>query len=214
MTKDYRVTVKVRNNRILKAMEAAGLTPGLKWCASVGLSYVALNRLINMTDSPLLQDGSLRDVASKLCDLLNVIPDDLWSYEQLFPLERNFSSMEMDHAEIVAMLPDSSVEFDTSALENKQVGALLNKAIATLSKREQTILNMRFKDDMTLLDVGSALGITRGRVLQIEKAALRKMRAPVRLGIYVDCLDDVDDKQRAEVKQKSAEFLKYLEVKQ
>lgn len=213
MTKDYRVTVKVRNNRILKAMEAAGVTPGQKWCASVGLSYIAINRLINMVDSPLLQDGTLRDVASKLCDILNVIPDDLWSYEQLFPLERNFSSLEMDYAEVVAMLPDNSAEFDTSELENKQAGGLLDKAIATLSHREQTILNMRFKHDMTLLDVGKALGMTRGRVLQIEKKALRKLRGPARLGIYVDCLDFVNEKQRAEVKKASADFLKSLEVK-
>lgn len=38
--KDYRVTVKVRNNRILRAIEAAGGTLVGKWCEEHGLAYL------------------------------------------------------------------------------------------------------------------------------------------------------------------------------
>ena len=50
--KDYRITVKVRNNRMLNAIADAGGTPGQKWCAGKGLSYARWNSLINMTSSP------------------------------------------------------------------------------------------------------------------------------------------------------------------
>ena len=90
--KDYRLTVKVRNNRILKAIEAVGGTPGGKWCAANGLNYVSVNELINLTSSPLNKvDGTLTLNASLLCDVLGKLPEDLWSNEQLYPLVKNFS---------------------------------------------------------------------------------------------------------------------------
>ncbi len=96
--KDYRITVKVRNNRILKAIEECGGTPGQKWCEANGLSYSSLNYFINMAKSPLRDDGTIRSSASQLCDVVGKLPEELWSNEQLYPLEKNFSEMEMDYA--------------------------------------------------------------------------------------------------------------------
>lgn len=51
---------------------------------------------------------------------------------------------------------------------------------AELSKRERTVLNLRFGLDlqkgMTLEEVGNVIGVTRERVRQIEREALKKMR--------------------------------------
>lgn len=49
--RDYRVTVKVRNNRILTAIEAAGGSPGQKWCVANGLPYLQVNDPVR--DKPL-----------------------------------------------------------------------------------------------------------------------------------------------------------------
>ncbi len=65
--KDYRVTVKVRNNRILRAIEEAGGTPGQKWCEEQGIGYQSINNLVNMTASPLTADGNLSAPAAMLC---------------------------------------------------------------------------------------------------------------------------------------------------
>ncbi len=57
-------------------------------------------------------------------------------------------------------------------------------ALKLLSKREETILRMRFglEDDgeRTLEEVGQTLNVSRERVRQIESAALRKLRHPAR----------------------------------
>lgn len=178
--KDYRLTIKVRNNRILKAIEDIGATLGKKWCDANGLGYGTVNRLINLTISPLLPNGDLSFQALKLCELLNKIPMDLWSNEQLYPLERNFSEMEMSHEQIVALLPPEQQQYlpDFSNLENAQTKKLIVNAMSTLTQREKGIIRMRFESDLTLEECSKRLYISGERVSQIEKKALGKLRRP------------------------------------
>lgn len=205
--KNYRVTVKVRNNRILKTIEATGAVVGGKWCEANGLPYSKINDLINMTASPLMDDGTLHPVAARLCALLNVLPDDLWSSEQLHPLECNFSSMEMSHEQVVAMLPaeQQSVMLDTSSLEEGQTRALLRKTIATLNAQEQEVVHLRFEEDLTLKEIGIRLGLSVERIRQIEHRALRKLRNPMRIDMFADALD-IDRVERAKIKLNAIEY--------
>lgn len=208
--KDYRLTIKVRNNRLLKAIEAVGGTPGGKWCAANGLGYKRVNDLINMTSSPLTAEGELHQDAAKLCEVLGKLPEDLWSNEQLYPLEKNFSDMEMDHAQVVALLPQEQQSYlpDFSEFEQAQTKALVSKAISTLTPREQEVLRMRFEDDLTLEECATRLDVTRDRVRQIEAKALRKMRHPTRVGMFVDAVDGISEKDRSSAKQATAKWLK------
>ena len=149
--KDYRITVKVRNNRLLKAIEDAGGTPGQKWCDANGLGYARVNSLINMTSSPLTAEGDLFPDASRLCEVLDKIPDDLWSSEQLYPLEKNFSELEMDYSQVVALLPSEQQSYlpDFSELEQEQTKGLVSAALSTLTDREREVIRMRFEDELT-----------------------------------------------------------------
>lgn len=207
--KDYRLTIKVRNNRLLKAIEAVGGTPGGKWCAANGLGYTRVNDLINMTSSPLTAEGELHQDAAKLCEVLGKLPEDLWSNEQLYPLEKNFSDMEMDHAQVVALLPQEQQSYlpDFSEFEQAQTKALVSKAISTLTPREQEVLRMRFEDDLTLEECATRIDVTRERARQIEAKALRKMRHPTRVGMFVDAVDGISEKDRSSAKQATAKWL-------
>lgn len=207
--KDYRLTLKVRNNRILKAIEAMDATLGWKWCAENGLSYTSVNRYINMTDSPLDVEGRLKQSAEKLCDVLGKLPDELWSNEQLYPLEKNFSEMEMDYAQVVSLLPPEQQSYlqDFSEFEQEQTKALLSDAMKTLTFKERDILQMRFNEGLTLDESAERYGLSRERARQIEARALRKMRRPERIGIYVDVLD-VSELERKAYKQAAKKFVK------
>lgn len=196
--KDYRLTVKVRNNRILKAIEAVGGTPGGKWCAANGLNYVSVNELINLTSSPLNKvDGTLTLNASLLCDVLGKLPEDLWSNEQLYPLVKNFSEMEMDYGQVCALLPSSEQSYlpDFSEMEEAETTKLVDEALGCLTSREAKVLRLRFYEDMTLAAIGEQLGVQQERVRQIEAKALRKLRHP-RLAEPLSELVDMSDAQR------------------
>lgn len=205
--KDYRLTIKVRNNRLLKAIEAVGGIPGGKWCAENGLSYSLVNDLINMTKSPLTAGGDLCPVAVRLCGVLGKLPEDLWSSEQLYPLERNFSEMEMDLAQVVALLPSEQQSYlpDFSKFEQEQTTALVSQAVSTLASREQEVIRLRFEDDLTLEECANRLDVTRERVRQIEAKALRKLRHPVRAAMLVDAMD-FSAAERAEYKKAAAKY--------
>jgi RNA polymerase sigma factor (sigma-70 family) len=210
--KDYRLTIKVRNNRLLKAIEGAGGTPGKKWCDANGLSYVKVNSLINMTSSPLTANGDLFPDAAKLCDVLGKLPEDLWSNEQLYPLERNFSEMDMSHEQVVALLPQEQQQYlpDFSELENAQTKSLVSAALSTLTDREREVIRMRFEEDLTYEECAKQFDLTRGRICQIEAKAMRKLRHPARVGMFVDAIDFVnfDKAERAKYKNATKEYLK------
>jgi RNA polymerase sigma factor (sigma-70 family) len=200
--KDYRVTVKVRNNRILKAIEETGGTPGGKWCMANGLPYQDVNSLITMTAGPLFSTGELRPVAVKLCDVLNKLPEELWSNEQLYPLEKNFSEMEMDHAQVVALLPSSEQSYmlDDSGIEQAQQRGALDRVIGTLTERQQKVLKLRYESELTLKETAEIIGVSYARVVQIEATALRLIRThPQRAAALMDCLD-LTPLERARIK--------------
>jgi RNA polymerase primary sigma factor len=56
----------------------------------------------------------------------------------------------------------------------------LNKALSSLTAREEKLIRMRFgfgdKSDHTLEELAQTFGLTRERVRQIEAKALRKLR--------------------------------------
>lgn len=56
----------------------------------------------------------------------------------------------------------------------------LYAALETLSDREQTVLQMRYRDGMTLEEAGREQNVTRERIRQVEAKALRKLRHPAR----------------------------------
>jgi len=60
----------------------------------------------------------------------------------------------------------------------------IDEALATLSKREQQVIQLRFglKDgrSRTLEEVGKEFNVTEKRIYQIEAVALRKLRHPSR----------------------------------
>lgn len=74
-------------------------------------------------------------------------------------------------------------------------------AISTLTEREETVIKLRFKDKLTLENVGKQIGTTRERARQIEAKALRKMRHPDRqrmmLAVPVAEVDEVRTKYTA-----------------
>jgi RNA polymerase sigma factor (sigma-70 family) len=189
---DYRVKIKVRNNRILKAIESSGGVLGLKWCKANGMCYTSLNDLINMTKSPLTYSGEFTTAATKLCDVLGVLPDDLWSQEQIRPLEKNFTEMEMSYEQLLALnnvgetfyLTDFEKTIDSERLKNK-----FDELLAGLTERQQQVLNFRFFQEKTLEEVSDILNISKERVRQIETKAVRLLRNPKRLNALSQFID-------------------------
>jgi RNA polymerase sigma factor (sigma-70 family) len=190
--KDYRVTIKVRNNNILKAIEGVDGEPGAKWCKKNGLNYVRINDLINMTISPINKDGNLTNQAGKLCDVTGKLAEELWSNEQLYPLEKNFSELEMSYSQVMRISSREVARLDFQEYEEEQEQEVLKngmaKMLSELSPRTQDVLRSIYFEDKTLTKTAEEMGISSSRVMQIHEKALRMLRHPKRSIALIDCV--------------------------
>ena len=94
---------------------------------------------------------------------------------------------------LIDMLADNSVRPE-EAMENQALhDALLNVMEEILSDKERLVIVMRMGLDgepaQTLEQVGNYLHVTRERVRQIERNALRKMRKHRKRVAYLDFVD-------------------------
>lgn len=91
-----------------------------------------------------------------------------------------------------SLVEDNAKERPENSYEYDALHSTLADLLDTLSEREQKVLKMRFGFEMpksyTLDEVGTELGVTRERVRQIENAALKKLRNPIRSKKIVDFL--------------------------
>ena len=194
VVKDYRVTVRVRNNNILKMIEGKGIS-GTKVAKDIGMSYAALSRYIQLRDSPIDAKGAVKLTAQKLCDYFGMLVEEVWSLEQLTPIECNSREVEFSYQELTRL---ENISDPVLSLENDQLKEVIDFTLITkLTPREAKILKLRFGfegDPLTLEQVGDMLGIGRERVRQIEAKALRKLRHPTRLNRVRVCLgeDEID----------------------
>lgn len=180
--KELEVTIKVRNNRLKRRREELSLSAPA-FAAAVGISYGAYIELESLRASPLGADGDWREVVRKIADYHGLSPD------ELFPpvvraitqpkVTRELSGPEVGrfisaHQQRAALPPSVLIE----DAEQKQG---LTRILAALGPQEQKVLRLRFgldgSEEMRRSEVADRLGVSDGRVHQIESKALQRIRA-------------------------------------
>ncbi|MEW6638527.1 MAG: FliA/WhiG family RNA polymerase sigma factor, partial [Actinomycetota bacterium] len=79
-------------------------------------------------------------------------------------------------AELQELIADRSVADPQSEAEATALQAQLAEAMAGLGERERVVITFYFYEGLTLREIGKALGLTEGRISQILRASLLKMR--------------------------------------
>jgi RNA polymerase sigma factor (sigma-70 family) len=181
---DYRVNIKVRNARLLRAIEQAGHQPGQIFAGVAGISYSGhLLPYINLKRTPFDENGDLRPCAEKLCLFLRRMPVDLWSEEQRYPLTINSAEVELSGSDVSSLLASSMATCADPAvlLEQREAIHAVDDLLDALPSRDAEILRLRFGIDgipMTLDEVAKTKSCTRERIRQIEAKALARLRKP------------------------------------
>ena len=79
-------------------------------------------------------------------------------------------------------LPDENLTPPDENIQDEQMKIQINRALGTLTPREEQIIRMRFglghDHGLTLEEVGKTMNVTRERIRQIEVIALKKLREP------------------------------------
>jgi len=198
IAEEYRLKVSVRNNLILKAMEAQGYTNIHKFSKACDVSITGLYDLINLKAAPITEDGEFSKVAKQLMEALGACPVELWTEEQLTlklrtnSVERHLSKEALQEA--LQSNARSLVGLPYDEVVDKEEVTLVRDTLDSLTPREAQVLSMRFgignEDEGSLEEVSKKLGVSRERVRQMEAKALRKMRHPSRSDKLRELLDE------------------------
>jgi len=89
-----------------------------------------------------------------------------------------------DEQRLGDFIEDSLTEHPLDELSHQELRSLLVKLLATLQPREEKILRLRFgiggKPEETLEKIGKSFNVSKERIRQIEKKALKKLQHPKR----------------------------------
>jgi transcriptional regulator with XRE-family HTH domain len=178
--RDYRVEIKVRNANILRIMEERGIESVAELCRNTGVSQTTFGQIVNLKLAPINKKGEWHSSILKICEYLFVMPADLFSEEQMTPLQKNKSTIDVNFDEISVMLTDQSQD-PLIAIENKTKNDFVNDTINHLPERQRRIMSLRYGLDgseHTLREIAEIEGVTVERIRQIEMTVFRKLRHP------------------------------------
>lgn len=191
--KDFRAKVKIYNNRLVQRRLDLGMTQQqLADAAMVPLgSYQALEtmRLVPVDG----RNGGPSHNAKRLMSFYDCGFEDLFP-ESIFKVVSTEICRDFNIDEISGLMAaDGSAYLPATPDEiydERATAEALRDSLDTLSPREQQIISLRFFEDKTLEDAGSALDppVLRERARQIEAKALRKLRHNSRSKKLRSCL--------------------------
>ncbi len=85
----------------------------------------------------------------------------------------------VDSAKLLDVLADTGINASDEKLMNESLNLEVNRALTTLTDREELILKYFYgidTDELTLQEIGVKVGLTRERVRQIKERALRRLK--------------------------------------
>ncbi len=77
----------------------------------------------------------------------------------------------------VPEIPGSTEEIPDQLFARKQMQRALGSVLQILPERHQQVITMYYESDMTMKEIGEALGVNESRVSQIHKNALTRLQA-------------------------------------
>ena len=175
---DFRVEVRVRNARILRAMKARGIKTFRELASLAMVNPSKLGAILSFKEKP-TANGEWSNAAFGISAALHVEPEDLWPEHMKHLLaNKSFVSYDTDEPSISQASIASYVPPDLQIDLNNWV----MDAIPKLSPREAMVIGYRFADgERTCAEIGEEMGVGAARIHQIERRAIQKLKHPSRM---------------------------------
>jgi len=79
--------------------------------------------------------------------------------------------------DLLQNFPDVEGKDPLSLAERREIRTQLAKVVAELPEKEQLVLSLYYREELTMKEIGKAIGLTEGRVCQIHGQALLRCKA-------------------------------------
>ena len=151
---------------------------------------------LNRTRRNLTMESGREATAEELSEAMEASPglvEMLDGLQHLQPISLDLPVGEEGDTSLGDLVEDESSPAPEELAVSSVLRDQIREMLAELPPREQTIIELRFGltdgREWTLEEVGKTMNLTRERIRQLEKAALRKLRKPSRVRMLVGALD-------------------------
>ena len=179
--KDFELSLRLRNNRLVTLQRESGLTVGA-FCDAVGISIHVWYDLASMKTRPLRHNGKWYPSAQKLAKYSGLSCEELWP-PQVLAVQKSKAVMQIDAADVHAILSSAqesaALPADVLYEQKEQKERLESLIHERCTPREEMILRMLYGLDgdepMTMGEVADSYEVSAGRVQQLANRAKRKL---------------------------------------
>ncbi|MDE0784340.1 MAG: hypothetical protein OSB34_14325 [Planktomarina sp.] len=145
----------------------------------MGRSQGAVNALVTMKIKPINEKG-WTNLAFDVAAMVGKEPVEIWpEHLQDIRLSTSTSEFTIDMDGVKQIMSDNSTE---KMIAHSQV---LQQLDTRLTDKQKKVIDMRFKQNMSLEETGKSLGLSRERVRQIECKSLRMMKYDAKVNGYL-----------------------------
>ena len=171
---DYRIRVSIRNNRLLKAMEAKGFKSAAQFERSYGLRKYAMIGLVNGSRPPLNKKGEITPFVKEILDILEINITDAFTEKQLQGFKKNTFTIEAKESQLM-QLTSARKPLEMNLIES-DVNKLVKNLLSTLPERYQIAIQMNLFENKSLKDVADILKVSRARAQQIVLKGINRLK--------------------------------------
>lgn len=197
---DLRVELKVKNNVLWHVIYDTydSVSAFCRAFPEHALHQTAIADLLRFKASPMTKQGTYRKLALTLERIFRIPAEDLFPrhlYENVTEPERvievsSFTALPRMVQREIRLLPAPAEERPDQKAMERERREKIEQMLRTLTYREREVLRLRFGlmdgTERTLEEIGEILKVSRERVRQIERKAIRKMQDPYRNSLLED----------------------------
>ncbi len=138
---------------------------------------ISMRQKIEKTRARLTQQLGHDPDHATLAQALDMTQVDLSDWEARFQVNQidSLDDIYTDHS----LAFSSNMSSAEDAVDQSQMKALLRLALDDLPEREALVLQLYYVEEMNVYEIAATLGVTTGRVSQIKKAAVNRLREAI-----------------------------------
>lgn len=182
--KELRLTFKVRNNILIRLREELGKSAP-QMAKMIGVNYGTYIRYESLKISPYyIHNGTckIKSSATKIADFFGMQIDEIWT-DGVMRVRKNEIEREFNYEEVrnVLLASTEPVLLPDNYYEELEIKDKVQNIVNGLSPKCRDIINMYYKEDLTLQQIADKLNISYQTVSLIKDRALRALRHPSRI---------------------------------
>ena len=171
---DYRIKVSIRNNRLLKAMEAKGFSSAAKFERSYGFRNYAMINLINGSIPPLDKNGEIKSFVKEILDILEINITDAFTEKQLQGFKKHSFTVEAKESQLLQLINiRKPLEIN---LMQKDINKLIDNLLSSLPKKYEQVIRMYMFENKRKCEIASQLNLSYSRIDQIIEKGIEKLK--------------------------------------